>query len=514
MLLNPLVLAAIFVANNVCSKSVEEYMATRNQILETENSHFLGSDLELSSEENLFNVGLMGDKIEELTRSFFSSEFLPAQWFYLVKDQIEASSVFQTIRSLPKGGVLHIHEFAITSGEWVIKNVTYRDNLWMCVDPITTVLHFGWYSGIPESTDDCHWMEVKQVRLLMGSENFDKMLQDHLTIITDDPANVYPNVNAVWAKFSRVFSSLMGLLGYAPVAKDYFYEGFKEFMEDNVNYMEFRTVLPKICPDMDNCDNPLTKLETAKLMKEVADQFILDHPNDMCGIRIIYAPSRFVNSNKVEEYLDTASELMAELPEFVAGFDLVGQEDKGMPLIDFIEPLLNKTEGKNLPVFFHAGETDWQGQSTDLNLIDALMLNTTRIGHGYAIAKHPEAKKMAINQDVPLEVSPISNQVLNLVVDLRNHPAAILIQEGFPVIISADDPGLWGSKGLSYDFYEAFMAMSSQTMDLRLLKKFALNSLHYVTLGKEKKDKCQAMFTSKWNSVMSNYSRTPKISIL
>ena len=47
----------------------------------------------------------------------------------------------------------------------------------------------------------------------------------------------------------------------------------------------------------------------------------------------------------------------------------------------------------------------------DENIIDALFLNTTRIGHGYAMVKHPIAQRMARDKDVAIEVNPISNQV-------------------------------------------------------------------------------------------------------
>ena len=43
--------------------------------------------------------------------------------------------------------------------------------------------------------------------------------------------------------------------------------------------------------------------------------------------------------------------------------------------------------------------------------MDAVLLNATRIGHGYSITKHPEVLKMAKERDIPIEVCPISNQV-------------------------------------------------------------------------------------------------------
>lgn len=94
---------------------------------------------------------------------------------------------------------------------------------------------------------------------------------------------------------------------------------------------------------------------------------------------------------------------------------------------------------------------------------------------------------------------------------MRNHPATILIQEGFPLVISPDDPGIWGAKGLSYDFYEAFMAMASKTMDLRLIKKWAINSLTYTTVDQTTKNTCMTMFVKKWNALMDGQQNTPVI---
>lgn len=44
-------------------------------------------------------------------------------------------------------------------------------------------------------------------------------------------------------------------------------------------------------------------------------------------------------------------------------------------------------------------------------MLDALLFNTTRIGHGYALAHHPLAKELSRLGSVAVELCPISNQV-------------------------------------------------------------------------------------------------------
>jgi len=95
---------------------------------------------------------------------------------------------------------------------------------------------------------------------------------------------------------------------------------------------------------------------------------------------MIYSPRRGVDAQAMDYYLKTMMQLKQVYPEFVIGFDLVGQEDKGKPLIEFVNKL--NAVNPDILFFFHAGETNWNGGLTDLNLFDALLLETRRIGHG------------------------------------------------------------------------------------------------------------------------------------
>lgn len=62
---------------------------------------------------------------------------------------------------------------------------------------------------------------------------------------------------------------------------------------------------------------------------DVLKEFKAAHP-DFVGSKFIYAPIRAVDDTTFESYLPIMLKLLNNFPDFIAGFDLVGQEDRGM----------------------------------------------------------------------------------------------------------------------------------------------------------------------------------------
>lgn len=116
----------------------------------------------------------------------------------------------------------------------------------------------------------------------------------------------------------------------------------------------------------------------------------------------------------------------------------------------------------------------------------------------YALIKHPKLMDLVKSKKICLEISPISNQVLNLVKDLRNHPAGHFFARDLPVVISNDDPSFWGARALSYDFYEAFVGIMSSKADLRSLKQLALNSIVHSSLNDTEKNLAYQVWAARW----------------
>lgn len=492
-------LCLVFGATAVATEDAyENVLKKRNNMLEREQEMMLGSDIELSDSEIKANDIIMDLKNKVLDDGFQEpGGFNFSKHFFEYKDKIKNTELYKIIKAMPKGAVLHVHDTGMLSPDYLL-NITYMENLWVCFDDADVRLIFS--ESKPELTCGTQWQLMKDARYSSGNvEKFDADLKKRFTIVIDNPNEVYTDINKVWSAFANYFITTGPMLTYKPVWDQYFYDTLKAFREDGIMYLEVRSLLP---PLYDLEGNIYDSVATAESYKSVVDRFVEDYP-DFYGAKVIYAPMRMVDGKTVEEYIKIAKEIKKRLPDFFAGFDLVGQEDLGVPTKEFLRELV---EAKNeLDYFFHAGETNWNGMSSDENLIDAIALGTKRIGHGYALTKHPYLISEIVKKGIAIEVNVVSNTVLKLVEDVRNHPLASYLAQGLPVVLSSDDPGVWDAEPISHDFYVTFLGVASRRADLRLLKKLALNSLYYSTI--KDKDKILHDFEIRWTKFIDTVVR-------
>lgn len=484
---------------SVVSEDVyENVFDERNNILQRELDMMLGNEIELSDSEMKANEIIMELKKQELEKGFLEPHLFDlSKHFFEYKEKVKDSQLFKLIQKMPKGAVLHVHDTGLLSPDYVL-NVTYSQNLHVCFEEDDIKLLFS--KSTPNVPCGTVWQLMRDARYSSGNvEKFDAELRKHFSMVINNPNEVYTDVNAAWARFQQYFIETGGMFSYKPVWEQYFYDTLKAFRDDNIMYIEIRSVLPQLY-DLDG--KVYDTVETAVSYKETVDMFVSDYP-DFYGAKLIYAPLRKVDSKTVKEYIKIALDIKKRLPDFLAGFDMVGQEDKGSPTKDFLADLQEvKSE---MDFFFHAGETNWFGTSSDENLVDAIVLGARRIGHAFALIKHPFLIEEVVKRDIALEVNVVSNVVLKLVEDVRNHPLASFLAQNLPVVLSSDDPGVWEAEPLSHDFYVTFVGVASKHADLRLLKKLALNSLYYSTI--KDKDKIIYDFDIRWTMFIDSVVR-------
>lgn len=116
------------------------------------------------------------------------------------------AQLFQLIKTIPKGGALHVHDSAAVSSDFIINNVTRREDLFMCVrDDDLEVVEFLFGQNKPE---DVCFEPIDFYR--DGVEDFDLFLIHQLTVIPpmfSEPDDPYQNPSVLTKKqYSKTFS--------------------------------------------------------------------------------------------------------------------------------------------------------------------------------------------------------------------------------------------------------------------------------------------------------------------
>ena len=415
----PLLLSVLASTSGTTSRdALSEYGAARHHLVMLEGRLAVGAALEraLSAQEKVADGILRTAKRQALSPSQpDAGPPIASQHFFDAKPRIEKTLLFSLLREMPKGAVLHTHPDALPDVKWVIQHATYDSRLWVCGDVGTGQLdnplsfQFSdqphgpsepWNAVAAQTRNNCAWRQVTALRNASGDESaFDQALLEDLTLLTSRrPA--YRSQEDVWTKFQHCFGRISGIYYFTEYHRALMEAAFRAIRDDGVQHLEMRQTIRSRVYDLDGKLHPIdTTLENLASAANSAG----------ISLRVQLAEMRSASSTVVAAALENASRLMTKYPGLIVGFDLVGQEDAGRPLADFLPELLQVNGNtsvfaghaemrKKMPFFFHAGETDQAGLPPDANLFDAVLLNSTRIGHGYSLSQHPVLRQLVAAQ--------------------------------------------------------------------------------------------------------------------
>ncbi|KAI1420344.1 hypothetical protein F5Y12DRAFT_719663 [Xylaria sp. FL1777] len=401
--------------------------------------------------------------------------------------------------------------------EWLIRKLTFRKEE---VDEFFTEVDDEELESEPEAERS---VSVQLASNGAKSQEFDEqrwVIETRRKISESDYKHNRISARRAWTEFNARTKMMKGLFNYETAFRQYTGKCFEGFVEDNVQYAEIRPNFMQTNQILN--DSAETKIdnfgtmkciieEYEKFMKHIgdmsADGQIIDNPQHrptFSGIKVIYCTPRSFSREAVKKALDECIEMKKKWPEYIAGFDLVGEEAFEMlhPLRFFEQEFRDfqtrcEEEKLEIPFLFHCGETpdDLEG-----NLETALDLDSKRIGHGYALPTKPDVLRAMRSKNICVETCPISNMILGLAKCMDEHSVYRLLEENMHCAISSDNGTLFNST-LSHDFYEVMAG--NEDINLYGWKQLARWSIEHSCLSPDELRRTLAEWERRWEDFIT-----------
>ncbi|EHK44738.1 hypothetical protein TRIATDRAFT_174005, partial [Trichoderma atroviride IMI 206040] len=341
----------------------------------------------------------------------------------------------------------------------------------------------------------------------VGSNNkttADTWLLNKLTFHEQEAYDPLQTASGAWKKFNGRTQMMKGLFNYETAYRSYTRQCLEDFARDNIQYAEIRPTMME--SNYITSDDGNDRIDNEGIMKIIIEE-VKDFQKEnkfFKGLKVIYCTPRSFSPEQVKEGLDECIRFKKMWPKWIAGYDLVGEEAQGSPIKAFIPQLLEfrKTcaeEQLDIPFLFHCGETLDLGTETDGNLVDALLLGSKRIGHGFALANHPYIMQQMKAKGICLELCPISNEILGLTPRVNGHTMYQLLANNVHCTVNSDNGAFFRST-LSHDFYQVMVGKKS--MGLYGWKQLVMWSIEHACLGDDERKEIMDHWEVLWREFL------------
>jgi len=425
------------------------------------------------------------DKVMERMRNEFKEKHTEKGLYkmdMLNDESLRNCELYKVIDEMPKGSDLHVHGLCLMPAKEFVDFLIGNENVFVDYKGET---HGKLYSGDNRELRKKGFVTVKE--LLDSGKATREELEKMWTL------RGCPQDTRAWDYFEVLFMQHADLDGRMDVFEDYYYHAFLYYLKHNILHVEPRVLL------FGSHEEVIEKMEAIKRAYHRVRKLDDDFSCTVIGAGLKHKNLPYELSVKMLENADYATKHVFDDYEpgkrirFVGGGDLVNEEDMSKPLKVFYKDIIDlTTKSKTLNLYLHAGESLHPDSS---NILDAYFYNSRRIGHGFNLFRFPALYEKLIDNDVCLEVCPISNRTLGYIDDLRLHPAIGYMNSGVPMVLCSDDPGYQEITALTDDFFAAAVCWD---LNLAQMKKLIRNSIEYSALSPTQKVRLRKAWTKRF----------------
>lgn len=248
-------------------------------------------------------------------------DVFPGMMFSLAKDRMEKSKLWQIVKKMPKGALLHCHLEAMVDLDWALEEafatdgICVRSNAPLCTEQARLKTGFSFtFSKTRVNNDISIWSTEyppdAEVSLVTAADNFPdggrkgfvEWVRSRTSITAEEHLKHHEGPNEVWRKFLSCFPILGSIIYYEPIFRKFIRKMCKALLDDGVYYVDMRSAFytPYRCLGKEEWDqdyfNMLDHLED-----EITKFKASEEGREFWGARMIWTTVRALDKRKVIE---------------------------------------------------------------------------------------------------------------------------------------------------------------------------------------------------------------------
>lgn len=258
---------------------------------------------------------------DELAREY-QAEVYPGMMFTLAKKRMEGTKLWQIMKKMPKGALLHCHLEAMVDQDWLFREALETEGMHISApEPLhtkearTSVLFSFHYKSSQPPSDASIWTSkyVADSPVPMkaaadgfpdgGREAFITWLCSRCSISPKESISHHHGTCSIWAKFTSCFIILKTLIYYEPIYRKALARVFGQLARDNIQYVELRAAFA-FQYFMGDSEDPMAdgegSIQAIRVLGEEIEKFkATEGSKDFWGARMIWTSIRSFSNREI-----------------------------------------------------------------------------------------------------------------------------------------------------------------------------------------------------------------------